>query len=113
MNQYIYDVFLTSAKNKCFDLVNMALPMLLSDAKTGERQYTDEQTNLEQLHTDYPVLVEQEGEIRRFIGRHYNALVDAYKLRDRAAFDAVVAQCEAEDKEDAENDGDAAEGEAE
>ena len=113
MNQYIYDVFLTSAKNKCFDLVNMALPMLLSDAKTGERQYTDEQTDLEQLHTDYPVLVEQEGQMRKFIGWHYNALVDAFQARDRAAFDTVVAQCEAEDKEDAENDGDATEGEAE
>lgn len=97
MNQYIYDVFLTSAKNKCFDLVNMALPMLLSDAKTGERQYTDEQTDLEQLHADYPVLVEQEGKLRKFIGWHYNALVDAFQARDRAAFDAVVAQCEAED----------------
>ena len=31
--------------------------------------------------------------------------------RDRAAFDAVVAQCVAEDEEDASHDGDAGEGE--
>lgn len=97
MNQYIYDVFLTSSKNKCFDLVNMALPMLLADARTGVRTYTDEQTDLAQLHADYSTLMEQEREIREFIGRHYNALVDAYQLRDRTAFDAVVSQCAAED----------------
>lgn len=113
MLKYIYDIFLTSTKNKCFDLVVQALPMLLADARTGVRTYTDEQTDLAQLHADYSTLMEQEREIREFIGRHYNALVDAYQLRDRAAFDAVVAQCEAEDKEDAENDGDATEGEAE
>ena len=113
MNQYIYDLFLTSDKNDCNDLFVQALPMLLSDAKTGERQYTAEETDVDKLHADYPQLMEQEGEIRRFIGRHYSKLVAAFRKRDRAAFDAVVAQCEAEDKEDAENDGDATEGEAE
>lgn len=99
MNQYIYDVFLTSTKNQCSDLVLQALPMLLSDARTGVRQYTAEETDLAALHADYAALAEQEGGISRFIGRHYNALVDAYKQRDRAAFDAVVAQCEQADKE--------------
>ena len=111
MNQYIYDIFLTSTKNKCNDLVVQALPMLLADARTGVRQYSDEQTDLEQLHTDYPVRAEQEAQLRKFIGRHYDALVDAYKQRDRAAFAAVVAQCVAEDEEDAAHDGDAGEGE--
>ena len=95
----IYDIFLTSTRNQCSDLVVQALPMLLSDARTGVRQYTAEETDLASLHADYAALAEQEGNISRFIGRHYNALVDAYKLRDRAAFDAVVAQCEQADKE--------------
>ena len=97
MLKYIYDIFLTSTKNKCFDLVVQALPMLLSDARTGVRQYTDEQTDLAQLHADYEALAGQGGPISKFIGRHYDALVDVYKQRDRAAFDAVVAQCVAED----------------
>ena len=95
MNQYIYDVFLTSTKNQCSDLVLQALPMLLSDARTGVRQYTDQETDLAALH-DAEL---DEQAMAAFIGRHYTALVDAYKLRDRAAFDAVVAQCEQADKE--------------
>lgn len=97
MLKYIYDIFLTSTKNKCFDLVVQALPMLLSDARTGVRQYTDEETDLAQLHADYSTLMEQERAVSRFIGQNYAALVEAYRLRDRAAFDAVVAQCVAED----------------
>ena len=93
----IYDIFLTSTKNHCFDLVVQALPMLLSDARTGVRQYTDEETDLEKLHGDYTALLEQDGQLRKFIGRHYDSLVKAYQLRDRAAFDAVVAQCAAAD----------------
>ena len=97
MKRYIYDIFLTSTKNHCNDLAVQALPMLLSDARTGVRQYTAEETDLAALHADYAALAGQDGPICRFIGRHYSALVDAYKLRDRAAFDTVVAQCEAED----------------
>lgn len=104
LTQYIYDIFLTSTKNKCSDLVVQALPMLLSDARTGVRQYTDEETDLAALHADYAALAEQDGPISRFIGRHYNALVDAYKLRDRAAFDAVVKQCEEEDAAEEQED---------
>ena len=94
----IYDIFLTSTRNQCSDLVVQALPMLLSDARTGVRQYTDEETDLAALHADYAALAEQDGPICRFIGRHYSALVDAYRLRDRTAFDAVVKQCEEEDR---------------
>ena len=104
MLKYIYDVFLTSTKNQCNDLAVQALPMLLSDARTGVRQYTDEETDLAALHADYAALAEQDGPISRFIGRHYNALVDAYKQRDRAAFDAVVKQCEEEDAAEEQED---------
>ena len=73
--------------------------MLLHDARTGERKYTDEQTDLEQLHRDYESIAAQDNQLCQFIGRHYKALVDAYQLGDRAAFDAVAAQCEAADRE--------------
>ena len=74
----IYDIFLTSTRNQCSDLVVQALPMLLSDARTGVRQYTAEETDLAALHAGYAALAEQEGAISRFIGRHYAALVEAY-----------------------------------
>ena len=95
----IYDIFLTSTRNQCSDLVVQALPMLLSDARTGVRQYTAEETDLAALHAGYAALAEQEGAISRFIGRHYAALVEAYRLRDRAAFDKAVAACAAADEE--------------
>lgn len=38
-------------------------------------------------------------EIREFIGGHYNALVDAFKGRNREDFAAVVEKCVAEDIE--------------
>ena len=94
-----YDIFLTSTRNQCSDLVVQALPMLLSDARTGVRQYTAEETDLAALHAGYAALAEQEGAISRFIGRHYAALVEAYRLRDRAAFDKAVAACAAADEE--------------
>ena len=99
MKRYIYDIFLTSTKNRCSDLAVQALPMLLSDARTGVRQYTAEETDLAALHAGYAALAEQEGAISRFIGRHYAALVEAYRLRDRAAFDKAVAACAAADEE--------------
>ena len=95
----IYDIFRTSTRNQCSDLVVHALPMLLSDARTGVRQYTAEETDLAALHAGYAALAEQEGAISRFIGRHYAALVEAYRLRDRAAFDKAVAACAAADEE--------------
>ena len=88
---YIYDIFETTRLKDAPDLY----------------------IGLAMLKVDQPISDEEDKEIRLFIGRHYTALADAYKLRDRDTFAAVVAQCEAEDKEDAENDGDATEGEAE
>lgn len=40
-----------------------------------------------------------EGELCEFIGRHYQALVDAYKGHDRAAFEEAVLSCETADAE--------------
>ena len=51
----IYDIFLTSTRNQCSDLVVQALPMLLSDARTGVRQYTAEETDLAALHADIQI----------------------------------------------------------
>ena len=102
MLKYIYDVFLTNDKNNAPDLINVGLPMLLADARNNKREYIDDRTDLEQLHADYEQLAAQEQDMRHFITRHYNDLCDAYKASyeaARAAFDAVVAQCEQADKE--------------
>ena len=104
MLKYTYDLFLTSDKNDCNDLFVQALPMLLSDSKTGERQYTAEETDIAALHADYEALMAQDGELRAFIGRHYSKLVAAFRKRDRAAFDAVVKQCEEEDAAEEQED---------
>ena len=96
MKQYIYDIFLTSTKNSCTDLT-IALAMFLSDAREGKQQYGPDGLDYAAVHQDYEALTEADGELRRFIGRHYTALVAAYKAKDRAKFNEVVAQCEAKD----------------
>lgn len=107
----IYDIFLTCDKNDCPDLVVMAQPMFLSDARTGSREYVADETDIDMWHEHAVELDEQASEVAKFIGRHYDALVDAFKFRDRAAFDAVVDDCIKADEEDAEKDGDAGEDE--
>ena len=107
----IYDIFLTCDKNDCPDLVVMAQPMFLSDARNNSREYVADETDIAAWHEHAAELDAQAGEVGKFIGRHYDALVDAFKFRDRAAFDAVVDDCIKADEEDAEKDGDAGEDE--
>lgn len=73
---YIYDIFETTHKNHAPDL-NIGLAMLQEE---------------QPLHDG-----DKLKETREFLGRHYEALVEAYKLRDRAVFAQVVANCQAED----------------
>lgn len=96
MNTYLYDIFQTSAKNSCSDLT-VALAMFLSDAREGRQQYGPDGLDYAALHQDYPQLDREEAQIRRFIGRHYEALTKAYQTRDRALFDQTAAQCQADD----------------
>lgn len=95
----IYDIFLTCDKNDCPDLVVMAQPMFLSDARTGSREYVADETDIAMWHEHAAELDEQASEVAKFIGRHYDALVDAFKFRDKAAFDAVVDDCIKADEE--------------
>ena len=74
---YIYDIFEATERNAAPDL-NVGLAMLQQDKPIPEGT-TDR-------------------EIREFMGRHYRALVTAYKAHDREAFAAAVAACEAEDQ---------------
>ena len=99
MTKYLYDLYLVSKKNDCTDLAIDAKAMLLHDARTGERMYTDEQTDIEALHADAAELEAKEDELMQFIGRHTQHLAAAFKLGSRQAFDEVVAKCIAEDKE--------------
>ena len=76
--EYIYDIFGTTEKNGDPDL-------FISLAKLqAEKPIPDGTT---------------EKELCTFIGRHYQALVDAYKGHDRAAFEEVVLACETADAE--------------
>lgn len=109
----IYDVFLTCEKNSCNDLVVQAMPMFMSDAQANTREYVADDTDIgkwhdrvAELNTVDGSLAEKTAEVRRFIGGHYSALVDAFKAHDRASFDAVVAECIKADEEDAQKDGD-------
>lgn len=77
---YIYDIFEATEKNRDNDL-------LIGMAKLMAAKPLPEGTT--------------EGEICKFIGRHYQALVDAYKGHDLEAFEEAVLACEEQDAEDA------------
>lgn len=75
---YIYDIFATTEKNGDPDLI----------------------IGLAKLQAEQPIPEGiTEKELCSFIGRHYNALVDAYKAHDRAAFEETVLACEEQDEE--------------
>lgn len=75
---YIYDIFETTERNGDPDLI----------------------IGLAKLKVDKPIPEDTtEGEICEFIGRHYKALVDAYKAHDRGAFEETVLACETADAE--------------
>lgn len=76
--EYIYDIFETTEKNGDPDLF----------------------IGLAKLKVDKPIPEDtNEKELCSFIGRHYKALVDAYKGHDRAVFEEIVLACEAQDAE--------------
>lgn len=78
--EYIYNIFEVTERNHDHDL-------LIGMAKLKAAKPLPEGTT--------------EGEICKFIGRHYQALVDAYKGHDLAAFEEAVLACEEQDAEDA------------
>lgn len=76
--EYIYDIFETTEKNSDPDL-------FIGLARLKVNKPIPDGTTEEELCT--------------FIGRHYQALVDAYKAHDRAAFEETVLACETADAE--------------
>ena len=75
---YLYDVFAYCGEHDLPDLT-IALAMLQAEKLLPEGM------------TD--------GGTAKFIGRHYNALVEAYAAKDRELFAAAVAKCEQSDLE--------------
>lgn len=75
---YIYDIFATTEKNGDSDLI-------IGMAKLQAERPLPYGTN--------------ERELIHFIGRHYKALVAAYKAHDRGAFEEAVLACETADAE--------------
>ena len=96
MLKYLYPIFQTSEKNECNDLT-VALAMFLSDARMGHQKYGPDGLDYAQLQADSEYLHEEARELRLFIGRHYNALVDAYATKDPKAFEEAVTACVTED----------------
>ena len=78
----IYDIFLTCDKNNCPDLVAMAQPMFLSDVQNNTREHVTDETDIGAWHEHAGELYAQSGEVGRFIGRHYDTLVEAFQARD-------------------------------
>lgn len=78
--EYIYNIFEVTERNHDHDL-------LIGMAKLMAAKPLPEGTTEKELCT--------------FIGRHYQALVDAYKSHDLAAFEEAVLACEEQDAEDA------------
>ena len=99
MTKYLWDLYKTSEKNNCNDLAVDAKAMLLHDARTGERMYTAEETDIKALHADYAELDAQMDSLLQFIGRHTQKLAVAFDLDSRKEFDKVVEACIVEDKE--------------
>lgn len=99
MTKYLWDLFMTSEKNNCTDLAIDGIGMLLHDARTGERKYTPEETDIEALHKDFVELEANDRELMQFIGRHKKELHAAFEKGSHAAFDEVVAKCISEDLE--------------
>lgn len=80
--RYLYDVFVTCAENDCPDLM-IALAMYRGD------------------HPDRVDDAESK-EMRMFIARHYEELVEAFEVRDPMLFDTVVERIIAAEKAAAE-----------
>lgn len=98
LTEYLYDLYLTSKKNNCNDLAVDAMAMMMYDARSGERKYTDKQTDVAAMHADAEALDEYNRDLRIFIGRHNSDLAKAFKLGSREEFDKVVAKCIAKDE---------------
>ena len=90
LTKYLYDLFLTSEKNNCNDLIVDAMAMMMYDARTGERKYTDERTDLAAMHADAEALDEYNRDLRVFIGRYNQELAKAFRMGSREEFNKVV-----------------------
>ena len=103
MLQYLFDIFRTSSKNQCSDLT-IALAMFLADARSGKQEYGPDGLDYEALHRDYDALMEQEKQIRLFMGRHNQKLAKAYRAGERKDFEAAVEACRKDDEEAEKNE---------
>lgn len=79
--KYLYDVFVYGDEKGCSGL-DIALAMYRAD------------------HPEH-IDAAEDKKMRSFMAQHYNALVDAFKLRDREHFDALVERIIAAEAEQA------------
>ncbi len=65
--------------------------------QTERNNFPDLMLGLAAAQVNRPLTREEDKAVREFIGRHYDALVEAYAPHDLQVFEAVVARCMAAD----------------
>ena len=65
--------------------------------QTEKNGFPDLMLGVAAAQVEHPLPHEEDKAVREFIGRHYDALVEAYQPHDPQAFEDVVAQCVAAD----------------
>lgn len=88
LKQYAYEIFKTNEANGGADVLNVGLPMFMDDIMKGKSGYCPVHLDFESLKKQWDKLtVDERGQvnadIRRYISKNYNALVDAYPDRDK------------------------------
>lgn len=103
----IYDILLVHEKDidangAADDIISISLPAFYADARNNTRQYVGQETDIQYWHNNYDQLLSEEKRIREFISWHRPELFNAFKKRDRSAFDRRVKELEEEDAKAAE-----------
>lgn len=85
--QYVYEIFKTNEANNGTDILNVGLPMFMSDIKNGKRALCPVALDFASLNAEYEAMTPEERRAdyeatHKFISAHYNELVEAYPDRD-------------------------------
>ena len=65
--------------------------------ETDKHNFPDLMLGLAAARVNHPLTREEDKAVREFIGRHYDALVEAYGTRHLDEFEEAVAKCVAAD----------------
>ena len=65
--------------------------------QTEKNGFPDLMLGVAAAQVEHPLPHEEDRAVREFIGRHYDALVEAYQPHDPQVFEGAVAKCVAAD----------------